>query len=91
MEILYPKKKRCPNVLALIERVNRMSYWIPAVILFEKTVKKRIEWFEKFVEVAVELKKLNNYSAVMAIMAGLGQSAVSRLKLTKNATSEKCR
>ena len=47
--------------------MNRLSFFVATVILFTADFKKRIEWFEKFIEIATELRKLNNYSSVMAV------------------------
>ncbi len=74
---------RARNVLGLITRVNILSYWIPSLILWPAKIKQRVQVFEKFIYVAAELLKLGNFSALMAILAGLGQSSTSRLTHTK--------
>jgi son of sevenless-like protein len=47
--------------------------------------------FEKFVLVGDVLRKLGNFSSLMAILAGLGQSSTARLTHTKNALSADCK
>ena len=78
---------RAGNVLGLINRVNILSYWVPSLILWPEKLSQRIKVFEKFIKVASFLRKLGNFSALMAVLIGLGQSATSRLNHTKNALS----
>lgn len=47
--------------------------------------------FEKFIMVGDVLRKLGNFSSLMAILAGLGQSSTARLTHTKNALSPECK
>jgi len=46
-------------------------------------VKKRVKAYSKFIDVAYELYKLNNFSCAIAITSGINNSAVYRLKFTK--------
>ena len=78
---------RARNVLGLINRVNILSYWIPSLILWPDKLTSRVQVFEKFIKVADVLRKLGNFSSLMAILAGLGQSSTARLTHTKNALS----
>jgi hypothetical protein len=82
---------RASNVLGLINRVNILSYWIPSMILWPDKLVQRVKVFEKFVHVANHLKRLGNYSALMAVLAGLGQSSTARLTHTKASLSTECK
>lgn len=82
---------RARNVLGLINRVNILSYWIPSLILWPEKLAQRVKVFEKFILVGDVLRKLGNFSSLMAILAGLGQSSTARLTHTKNALSAECK
>ncbi|KAJ3357159.1 hypothetical protein HDU91_005452 [Kappamyces sp. JEL0680] len=51
-------------------------------ILDMKTAKQRAERFSKLLEIASHLLALNNYSSLMALIAGLNKACISRLKQT---------
>jgi hypothetical protein len=82
---------RARNVLGLINRVNILSYWVPSLILWPEKLAQRVKVFEKFIMVADNLRKLGNFSSLMAVLAGLGQSSTARLTHTKNALSPECK
>ena len=50
-----------------------------------ETVAERAKLMAHFVAVAAALRKLHNYNGMMAIIAGLGNAAVHRLKHTEAA------
>eukprot|EP00002_Diphylleia_rotans_P038559 TRINITY_DN8793_c0_g4_i1.p1 TRINITY_DN8793_c0_g4~~TRINITY_DN8793_c0_g4_i1.p1 ORF type:complete len:1087 (+),score=223.15 TRINITY_DN8793_c0_g4_i1:44-3304(+) len=74
---------RAPNVLAFIARFNQISAWVASIILWEENIRKRKKKMTKIVELNLELRKLKNYNAVAAVCAGLCNSAVHRLKFTR--------
>ncbi|KNC49777.1 cell division control protein [Thecamonas trahens ATCC 50062] len=74
---------RCANLLAFIHRFNRISSWVAQTILAETKVRKRAQVMKWHVKLCAELRKLNNFHAVMAVLGGLSNPAVSRLKWTK--------
>ena len=75
---------RCANLLAFIHRFNRISSWVAQTILAESKVRRRAQVMKWHIKLASELRKLNNFHAVMAVLGGLGNPAVSRLKWTKD-------
>jgi son of sevenless-like protein len=83
------KEKRAPNLLKISARFNAVSDWVKSSIVQEKDLKKRTKIFEKFVEIAVELGKLNNYNACMEITSALESASIFRLKKTKAKVSAK--
>ncbi|EGG19007.1 Ras guanine nucleotide exchange factor [Cavenderia fasciculata] len=77
-------RHRSPNVLALISRFNEISSWTASMILNHDKVKDRARVMAKFVKIGeFLLKQLNNYNTAMAILSGLNQSAIHRLKFTR--------
>jgi hypothetical protein len=69
---------RAPNLLKLIERFNAVGDWVSSEILAADG--RAAAMIAHFVDVADQLRKLNNFQATMAVLGGLGASAVTRLK-----------
>ena len=71
----------CPNIKKLSQIFNTYGYWVPTEVLIQaKTKEQRIKLIEKFIDICDELKKLKNYYIFFAIMGGLNNIAVQRLK-----------
>jgi hypothetical protein len=77
------------NVIALIQRANRVSFWLATTILLQPRIKDRIRVLSKIITVAKHLKDLNNYNTLMGFVAALNMSPVARLKHTFNSVSKK--
>ncbi|KXN69700.1 cell division control protein [Conidiobolus coronatus NRRL 28638] len=71
-----------PNVTRLIERFNQVNYWVAESILTQHDAKKRCTVIRRFISVAEACAHLNNFSGVMAILAGFNMAPVFRLKRT---------
>ena len=71
---------RATAVRHFIDRFNAVSCWVAESILHLPTPEKRGELYDKFVEVAVHLESLNNFNGVMAVLTGLQQGCLSRLR-----------
>jgi len=84
-----PKTRhKSPNVQASIQRFNQFTYWVPTVIVTFERLRERSKAMSKFIEIAQELQKLQNFDGVMSIIAGLTMSSVDRLKITKVSVPE---
>ena len=77
-------KYRAPNVIESLSRLNRLSFWVPSVILWQERMKERSKAYKKFVAIAEHLRRMNNYHTLMGIVAGLNMSSINRLKHTLN-------
>ncbi|KNC98322.1 uncharacterized protein SPPG_06715 [Spizellomyces punctatus DAOM BR117] len=71
---------KAPNVVALTRRFNAVACWTAKSILEMKTPRARAKRITGLVEIASQLLTLNNFSTLMAIIAGLNKAAVIRLK-----------
>jgi hypothetical protein len=69
---------RAPNLLKLIDRFNAVGDWVSSEILAADG--RAAAMIAHFVDVADQLRKLNNFQSTMAVLGGLGASAVMRLK-----------
>lgn len=76
-------KSRCPNMTKMIERFNFISNWVAYMIVSRKMLADRINCVSKFIEIAVCLRELNNFNGLLSIIGGLNNSAVHRLKKTR--------
>lgn len=70
----------CPNLMALIKQFNEVSHWCSATILSNPTAAGRSEVITKYIKILKHLFTLNNFSSMIAIIAGLNSAGVCRLK-----------
>jgi len=80
---------RAVNVLSMISRSNNVSMWICSLILEPARVKLRAKRYSFLVRVAEQLRNLNNFSTLMAFLAAFNNSAVNRLKFTRQLIPKK--
>jgi len=78
------KYRSLSNVQGMIDHFNHISYMCTNLILLRDKPKHRALMLEKVMRVARELRKLNNYNSLGAILAGVNSSAVHRLSATKD-------
>jgi len=83
------KEQRSPGVLRQIRRFNEVSNWVSTSLLQEPNLKKRQKLLKKFIAVAEECFKLNNFSSVFQITSGLSKAPVFRLTKTWEAVRGK--
>ena len=76
------KEARAPNLLNMIRLSNKVSNWVYSEIVSTEDLNQRAARIVKFIQVAQECKRLNNYNGVFEIVAGLSNSSVHRLKKT---------
>jgi len=74
--------KMAPNVLKLVERFNKISFWVVTEIVNQHRLRERVHLIKKFISIAEYCKEINNLNGVMEIIAGLNMFAVQRLKNT---------
>jgi len=75
-------KHTAPNVINILNRLNKLSYWIPSFILMHQKVQQRAKIVTWFIDIATNLHEMGNFSSLMGIVAGLTLSVVDRLQFT---------
>ncbi|KAJ3321086.1 hypothetical protein HDV06_004644 [Boothiomyces sp. JEL0866] len=80
---------KAPGIIALTRRFNSVACWCAQSILNLKTPKARGERLGKIIDIANFLAAKNNYSTLMAIIAGINKACISRLKLTAREVNPK--
>ncbi|KAI8341900.1 ras guanine nucleotide exchange factor domain-containing protein [Chlamydoabsidia padenii] len=77
------------GLMASISHFNFISAWVISMIVTQTKLGKRVALLEKFMMVAVALRHLNNYNTLMAILAGINNAAILRLKQTQEGIKKK--
>ncbi|XP_039594262.1 ras guanyl-releasing protein 3 [Polypterus senegalus] len=71
-----------PTLERSIALFNGVSQWVQLMVLSKPTPYQRAEVITKFINVAQNLLKLQNFNTLMAVVGGLSHSSISRLKDT---------
>jgi len=71
-----------PNIVALYDHFNRISYWTATEIVMQMDLKERGNILKKFIAIAERCLELGNYNTLLEILAGLNMAAIKRLKST---------
>lgn len=96
IELLYhnfnssSKKIQSPNLVSLIERFDKLSYFLIEEILSYDKKKYRTAMVEKFIQVAYELDKLRNYNDCMNIKSCLNHFIIRNLRKTWKKVDPEC-
>jgi hypothetical protein len=88
----WSKKNRAnhsSNIRRMIDHFNFLTAAIATSILNEERLRSRVKIFVKWIKVAQYLRKYNNYHTLMAVLAGLNDAPIFRLKHTKEEIPEK--
>jgi Rap guanine nucleotide exchange factor 2 len=78
----WMKEGKAPTAKRFIERFNDVSFWSATEIVLCPNIKRRVAVLKRWIQVAEQLRSMNNYHVLMAIISGLSHGCVSRLKLT---------
>ncbi|KAF7686855.1 RAS guanyl-releasing protein 2-like [Silurus meridionalis] len=72
-----------PILERFITLFNSVSQWIQLMVLSKPTAQQRATVITHFVRVAQKLLQLQNFNTLMAVVGGLSNSSISRLKDTQ--------
>lgn len=81
------KCKAMKNVNRMIAHFNHIASWVSNMILMRDKAKHRAQMLEKFMNIALKLRQLNNYNGLAAMLAGIGGTAIHRLSQTRGLVS----
>jgi len=82
-------RHKSPHVVELIQRFNSMSHWTASTILWQEKLAERVKVLAKFIDIAAELHRLNNFNSLLEILSGINNASVRRLKFTFAELSKK--
>ncbi|XP_054863423.1 RAS guanyl-releasing protein 2 isoform X2 [Amphiprion ocellaris] len=76
-----------PILERFITLFNSVSQWIQLMVLSKPTAPQRAAVISHFIRVAQKLLQLQNFNTLMAVVGGLSNSSISRLKDTETHVS----
>ncbi|KAF3482900.1 uncharacterized protein GIQ15_02224 [Arthroderma uncinatum] len=71
------------NVNRMIKSFNHLAFFVASMVLLRDKAKHRAQALEKFMNISLKLRQLNNYNSLGAVIAGLNGTPVSRLSQTR--------
>ncbi|XP_036381205.1 LOW QUALITY PROTEIN: RAS guanyl-releasing protein 2 [Megalops cyprinoides] len=80
-----------PILERFITLFNSVSQWIQLMVLSKTTAPQRATVISHFIQVAQRLLQLQNFNTLMAVIGGLSNSSISRLKDTQAHISSETR
>ncbi|XP_050534858.1 uncharacterized protein LOC126901942 [Daktulosphaira vitifoliae] len=78
----FKDMKKTKNLESYIHWFNRLSYLVASEVCKHSKKKQRVKAIEFWIETARECFNIGNFNSLMAIIAGLNMSPISRLKKT---------
>ena len=81
------EKKRCKNlenVTRMTDHFNHIAFIVSNYILMRDKPKHRALMLEKWMKIARQLRKLNNYNSLGAVHAGIKSTSIHRLIATRD-------
>lgn len=82
-------KRNARHIVKMVERFNKVSYWVATRIVRETDLKRRCSLLKRFIILAEKCAELNNFNTLMEVLAGLNLYPIQRLKQTWQNLSEK--
>lgn len=83
VELAWQKQKEStPNVTNYTSHCNRLSMLVTSTVVQMLSLQGRAEMIRKWIKVARQSMRIQDYATVMSIMAGLGNTAAHRLAKT---------
>ena len=86
VSLTQEQKEKCKslkNVNRMISHFNHVAQWVENMVLIRDKAKHRAPCLERFMVIAMKLRKMNNYNGLAAVLAGINSTAVHRLAQTR--------
>ncbi|KAL6068111.1 hypothetical protein QOT17_008359 [Balamuthia mandrillaris] len=84
-----PNPNVAKNIKRIVERANRVSFWVATTIVTCRDLVARVSLLKRFLILAERCRELRNFNTLMVILGGLNLHPVSRLKRTWKMLPEK--
>ncbi|KAJ8970286.1 hypothetical protein NQ314_001316 [Rhamnusium bicolor] len=82
LETSFKDMKKTHNLEQYVQWFNRLSYFVATQVCKYQKKKMRVRIVEYWIETGRECFNIGNFNSLMAIIAGLNMSPISRLKKT---------
>jgi len=76
------KGGKAQHIEEMTRNFNYMSGWVTTTILVTPTLRGRVKFIKKFLDIAYHLRALGNFNGVMEILSGLNRQPVFRMVKT---------
>jgi RasGEF domain len=73
-------KDLAPSLSRLASRFNQVSFWVGTCVVEDRKPRMQARVIKRFIGVAEELYRMGNFNSLGAVVAGLNNSSVQRLK-----------
>ena len=83
------KLNKSPNICEIINRFNKLSFWVKEEILSYDKSKHRAKIIQKFIHICSSLKKLGNFDDLFSILSSLNSYIINKLEKTWKKISKK--
>lgn len=83
------KNKLSPNVVKIIERFDKVSFWVVEEILSYDKKSQRARAIENFLNISLECKNLKNFNDCRNILSGVNHFIIQNLHKTWKRVNEK--
>lgn len=81
------RSRSMKNVNRMVNHFNHVAKWVANMVLMRDKAKHRAQMLEKFMNIALKLRQLNNYNGLAAVLAGINGTAIHRLTQTRGLVS----
>eukprot|EP01103_Thecamoeba_quadrilineata_P010049 TRINITY_DN2073_c1_g1_i1.p1 TRINITY_DN2073_c1_g1~~TRINITY_DN2073_c1_g1_i1.p1 ORF type:complete len:680 (+),score=98.90 TRINITY_DN2073_c1_g1_i1:765-2804(+) len=85
----YMEPEKCPSFMEMVSRFNHWSMFVPTEILKQSSSIARAELISHFIKIARESREVRNFNATYAIVGGLANTAITRLRNTWERVSKR--
>lgn len=90
VSLSWSEKEKCTslrNVNRYVNHFNHIAKWVANMVLLRDKAKHRAQILEKFMNIALKLRQLNNYNGLASVLAGINGTAIHRLAQTRSMVS----
>jgi len=73
-------KDLAPSLSKLASRFNQVSFWVGSCVVEDRKPRMQARVIKHFISIAEELLRLGNFNSLGAVVAGLNNASIQRLK-----------
>ncbi len=74
------RRRKAPNICRILERSQEVYQWVASTIMEQDDVDDQVATVTKFIDLASELRNLNNFETLVHVVAALRCASVNRMR-----------
>jgi son of sevenless-like protein len=74
------RRHKAPNICRILERFQEVYHWVASMIMEQDDLDEQVATATKFIDLANELRNLNNFETLVHVVAGLRCASVYRMR-----------